>query len=185
MTEIKPWKTLSTEVALETPYFNIRKDSCLLPDGTILQDYYVREEAAGVVVFCVTRNNELVLVRQFRQPLDMITLELPSGVVSRHDRTPEEAARRELLEETGYSADQLVPLMTMPQETARTMRTMTVYLGRDGDRIGAAKPERGEIIETVLIPLADVPGLLDRGEVTALGHVAGILLGLKALAKQA
>lgn len=174
---------MSTEVAFETPRFKIRKDACLLPDGTILQDYYVRDEANTVIVFCVTRNNELVLVRQFRQPLAAITLELPGGVMSRHDRTPEEAARRELVEETGYSADQLVPLMTMPVETASTVRTLTVYLGQDADRISPPKPERGESVETVLLPLADISELIDRGEITALGHVAAILLGLKRFQK--
>ena len=135
MSEIKPWKKLSTEIVINNDRLKIRKDVCLLPDGTILPDFYVREDKDVAIVFCLTKNKEVILVRQYRHGAGgegEITLELPAGLKDSHDHSIEDTARRELLEETGYACD----IMQKKAEwllTATSTAHVFVFTGLDAD----------------------------------------------------
>ena len=88
MSEIKPWKTLQSDEVYANDRFKIRKDICQLPDGMIIQDYFIKEGKDSVLVFCVTKSGDVVLVKQYRQGSQEITLELPGGFIERHDINP-------------------------------------------------------------------------------------------------
>src|SRR3712207_252161 len=96
------WERLRTERLLETPYFVLRSDRLRLPGGAIKDPYYVLERPDAAIVFPLTREGDVVLVRQYRPPLEIMELGLPAGLVEEGEK-PEAAARRELLEETGHS----------------------------------------------------------------------------------
>ncbi len=100
-------KTLSSEIVYENPRFRIRKDSLLWPDGTP-SEFYLTEHPPYVVLIA-ERDRELLVVEQYRYQTDSITIELPAGILNPAE-TPEEAARRELLEETGYAAKDVTHL---------------------------------------------------------------------------
>jgi ADP-ribose pyrophosphatase len=95
------WERLSSERLLETPYFALRSDRLRLPDGAVKDHYYVIEHPDAAIIFPVTAGGEVLLVRQYRPPLERVELGLPAGLVEPGEK-PEAAARRELLEETGY-----------------------------------------------------------------------------------
>ena len=96
------WERVSSEKLLENPYFTVRSDKLRLPDGAVKDPYYVLERPDAAIVFPVTDAGEVVLVRQYRPPLEMMELGLPAGLVEPGEK-PEAAARRELAEETGYA----------------------------------------------------------------------------------
>jgi hypothetical protein len=73
------WEKLSSEKILETPYFTLRTDKLRLPDGAVKDSYYVLERADAVFVFPLTKEGEVVLVRQYRPPLEKMELCLPAG----------------------------------------------------------------------------------------------------------
>ncbi len=139
MSEIKPWKTLQSDVVYENPRWKIRKDICQLPEGTIVQDYFVREEADIAVVFCVTKTGEVVLVKQFRQAANAVTTELPGGLRERHDMSVAEAARRELLEETGYSSDLFEEIAVWEVSPSSSTAKMYLYFSGGAEKIAAPK----------------------------------------------
>ena len=93
------WKVLSSEYLFNEPWLTIRKDRCQLPNGHIVPAFYVNEYPDWVNVFALTEEGQVVMVKQYRHGIREISIELPGGVIDEGE-TPEEAARRELMEET-------------------------------------------------------------------------------------
>src|SRR4051812_30940479 len=109
--EHEGWRTLGVEYLYENPWCSFRVDEVLLPDGAKIE-YGVLESSGFAAVVPVTEAGGVVLVRQWRQPIGSFTLELPGGGVEGGEN-PRETVRRELLEETGYRAEDLSGLVSV------------------------------------------------------------------------
>ncbi len=105
---MKKWKTLKTEVLFESQFAKFRRESCELGDGRVMPSYYILDLKDWVNVVALTQEGKVILVRQYRHAAQQVTLEIPGGAIDRADLSPEVAARRELLEETGYEAGELL-----------------------------------------------------------------------------
>ncbi|UOQ87176.1 NUDIX hydrolase [Gracilibacillus salinarum] len=99
------WKTLESKYLHKSPFGNIRKDSCELPNGTVIEDYYVNEYAAWINAIVLTKDYKLVLVEQYRHVGEDFFLEVPAGKKEGNE-TDEEGIVREVKEETGYISEQ-------------------------------------------------------------------------------
>lgn len=96
------WEVISREyLTSHPPYFISRKDVCKRPDGTVIPAYYVVELPPSVVVFALDEDNRVLMVKQYRHPVEDISLELPGGFVDSGEQ-PIDAAKREMAEETGF-----------------------------------------------------------------------------------
>lgn len=100
---IAPWETLSTEEMVQTPVFGVTRVHRRSPDGTEAK-FFVAKMPDWVNVVAITPDDEVVLIRQYRQGTDSITLEIPGGVVD-DGETYLQTGERELREETGYEAE--------------------------------------------------------------------------------
>lgn len=123
-------------------------------------EFATRTNATGVVVvLAVTADEEIVLVEQYRVPVDCRVIELPAGLVGdegdRHE-DPADAAARELWEETGYRAGSLTRLTRCPSSAGLTDEVLTFYLARDCRREGAGGGDGSEDITVHTVPLARV-----------------------------
>jgi len=96
------WTTLESDLIFDRPWLRARRDKVQLPDGTIHPEYYVLEYPSWINVIAITPEGKFVLVRQYRHGLGDTFFELVAGCVEQGE-DPEAGARRELLEETGYS----------------------------------------------------------------------------------
>jgi len=184
MSDIKPWKTLSSEPVIEGEYFKIRKDVCQLPDGTIIQDYYVREQEDSVCVFCVTKERQVVLVKQYRHAIGQITVELPGGFSGRHDLNMGEAARRELLEESGYSSKELKEIGIFYLDPSSVTAKVHFFYAPDAEKITAPKYREREVTETLLCSLSELKSMIDKGEMSSIIHVGAIRQAFNVLSKE-
>lgn len=99
---IKKWKTLGSEYLIRRPWLTARRDTVELPDGTVHPEYYVLEYPSWVNVIAITSENRFVMIEQYRHGLADVFTELVAGVVEESEE-PLAAARRELLEESGYA----------------------------------------------------------------------------------
>lgn len=101
---MKKWKTIESQVLFQSNYAQFRKEVCELEAGRIMPNYYILDVRDWVNVVAITADGKIILVRQYRHAVKNITIEIPGGAIDDNGETPEAAARRELLEETGFEA---------------------------------------------------------------------------------
>jgi 8-oxo-dGTP pyrophosphatase MutT (NUDIX family) len=174
------WKRLGSERLMENRYFSVRSDRLQLPDGGIKDPYYVIERPDAAIVFPLTESGEVVLVSQYRPPLDMMELGLPAGLVEEGER-PEEAARRELSEETGYSGGEWEPLGSLASSPSLKDNWAYLFLARGVTETTAPDPDEHELVEVVRVPGEELLGLVHSGKIISSSGVAAIMLALERL----
>ncbi len=183
MAEGEAWKRLRSERLLETPYFALRSDRLRLPGGAVKDPYYVVERPDAAIIFPLTGEGEVVLVRQYRPPLERMELGLPAGLVEDGEK-PEDAARRELLEETGYSGDQWEPLGSLASSPSLKDNWAYLFLARGVEESAPPDPDEHELVEVVRVPVGDLTGLIRSGEIVSSSGVAAIMLALERLRQE-
>ena len=159
---IKLWDVISSEQAASYGIFSFRTDRAVSPRTGQAYDFYILESTPWVNVIPLTQQNEVVLIRQYRHGIRDVTLEIPGGLVEGQD-TPEEAAIRELREETGYEASAMIPLgKVLPNPAIQNNRCYT-FLAKDVVLAGEPQLDDQEDIEVLRRPFADVPRLIREG----------------------
>jgi ADP-ribose pyrophosphatase len=183
LAEGEAWKRLRSERLLETPYFALRSDRLRLPGGGVKDPYYVVERPDAAIIFPLTGEGEVVLVRQYRPPLERMELGLPAGLVEEGEE-PEAAARRELLEETGYSGDHWEPLGSLASSPSLKDNWAYLFLARGVEKSAPPAPDEHELVEVVRVPVGDLRGLIRSGEIVSSSGVAAIMLALERLREE-
>ncbi len=174
------WERLSSESLMQTPYFALRSDRLRLPDGAIKDPYYVIERPDAAIVFPLTASNEVVLVRQYRHAIGMMELGLPAGLVEEGEE-PEKAARRELVEETGYAGGEWESLGAVASSPSLKDNWAHLYLARGVERAGPQQPDEYERLEVVTVPVAEILHKVRAGSIVSSSGVAAVLLALDVL----
>ena len=178
MAEGEGWKRLGSERILENPYFALRSDRLRLPDGGIKDPYYVLERPDAAIIFPLTASGEVVLVRQYRPPLEMMELGLPAGLVEEGER-PEDAARRELSEETGYTGGGWELLGSLASSPSLKDNWAYLFLARGVEETAAPDPDEHELVEVVRVPVEELADLVHAGKIVSSSGVAAIMLALE------
>ncbi len=176
MSNLQEWEELSRETIFEKYRRGIEKVVFRLPDGSE-RDFYLKKEDSPVCVLALTEAKEVILAKQFRPGPKKILLELPGGGIEK-DEIPEDAIARELLEETGYTGN--IKLVTRAYECGYSPMYRYCFVATDCKKVADPKPDDGEFIEVVLLPLGEFRGLLRSGELTdvEVGYLGLDYLGL-------
>ncbi len=117
---MKPWKLLDTEYLVDAPWLKVAKEKCELPNGKIIDDFYTLWQPDWVLILARTTEGKWVMTEQYRHGTGKITLEFPAGIIDKGE-TPEQAALRELQEESGYGIEkQCVTLSEASKMRSRT-----------------------------------------------------------------
>ena len=157
------WKTLKSEYIFKRPWLTARRDTCQLPDGRINDEYYVLEYPTWVHVVAVTKDGEMVIIRQYRHGLGRTCFEIVAGCVEEGE-DPLEAANRELLEETGYSGGEWHEAMQFSCN-ASTMNNIThSYVAVGVEKTADQHLDATEDIEIHAFSLEKVKEMLLNGE---------------------
>ena len=165
---------------METNYFNLRSDRLRLPDGSVKDPYYVLERPDAAIIFPLTADGEVVLVRQYRPPLELMELGLPAGLVEGGEE-PEAAARRELSEETGYSGGEWEPLGSLASSPSLKDNWAYLFLARGVEETAAPDPDEHEMVEVERVSLGEMLGLVQNGRIVSSTGVAAVMLALERL----
>ncbi len=175
-----PWQRRGKRRLVETVIFALESHTLVHPRSGREHEFFVLDTPDWCNIVPLTRDGRVVMVRQRRHGIDAETLELPGGMVDPHDASPLEAARRELLEETGYAADAVEPIGVIHPNPAVQRNVCHSFVARGARRVAAPSFDQTEDIEVVLVPLAEIPRRVAAGEIThALVVVAfAWLLGL-------
>lgn len=167
-------------MALDERWFKVRKDVVELPNGKILDDYFLWLSGDVAMVVPVTADGKMVLVKQYKYGADEEVIEFPAGFVDAKE-DPESAARRELEEETGYSADKLELLGEFSLSPTKSDGKTFLYLARGAVRTKEAKFDVSEDIEILVRPKEEVMGMVEKGEIKVSDSVAAFFLAIKKL----
>lgn len=174
------WKRLSSKSLVETPYFKLRSDRLQLPDGAVKEAYYTIERPDAAIIFPLTDEGEVVLVRQYRPPLEMMEVGLPAGLVEAGE-DPAAAGHRELAEETGYAGGRWEHLGTIASSPGLKANWAYLYLARGVEHRGVEDPDEHERLQTLRVPLGEMRGLITSGELVSSTGVAAVMLALERL----
>ena len=175
----EPWRTLSSQRILADRWIDLRADRCLTETGKEIAPYYVLTYPDWVHVVALTEDGALVLVEQYRHGAAATCLELPGGAVDSADADPIAAARRELAEETGYSAGDCQLVTSLYANPANQSNRVYTVLAAGCRQVTAPALEDGEDGMTVrCVPVAEILANIHNGVISQSMQVAGLLLAL-------
>ena len=173
------WQVFKSELVYRCGIFSVRRDASRSLGSGQEHDFHVIETSDWVNVVPVTRDQQVVMVRQFRHGIRDLTLEVPAGVMDTADESPAQAARRELREETGYGCDALVPLGVVHPNPAIMNNRCHMFAAHDVELAGPPQWDGTEEMVVETVPLATIPELIRSGAISnALTVVAFQLLQL-------
>lgn len=172
---IKPWKVLDSRYLQP----DIRVDRCELPNGHVLECHLL-EYADEVMIFAITKEQEVVLIRQYRHGARKAILELPGGSLESGE-TPLEAAKRELVEETGYACKTWLETGCSSPNPAIYTSNIYYFLALDAERAGERSAQDAEAVEVLLMPLNEVIAMAEHGRLIHSLNLAALFLALARL----
>jgi ADP-ribose pyrophosphatase len=163
--QIKPWHRVSRDKAAQFSIFSVDRVNLVPPGKESGRDFYTVQCPDWCNVIAVTPDNDLVFVWQYRFGTEAFSLETAGGVIDRGE-APIDAARRELIEETGYEAEQIEPLSVLEANPALQPNRCFSFVARGARLTGPQAFDEHEECEVALVPLAHLSDLLDGGHVT-------------------
>lgn len=163
---------LSGELVFDGALLKVRRDAVKLPDGRPAAREYIRHPGA-VAIIPLLDDGRLLLERQFRYPHGRDFIEIPAGKLEPGEPHLE-TAKRELLEETGYTAAQWTRLAVIHTAIAYTDEAIEIYLARELME-GKRQLDEGEFLETFTVPLAEAYAMIQDGRITDAKTVSALL----------
>lgn len=181
----KKWKKLGSELFLKTPWLEISKNIFRLPNGEIIQDYYLIKKPASVHFVAITENNKIILIKQYRPGAEKASISVPAGYVDKGE-TLEKACQREMAEEIGYQAKNLLEITQITEGSDRFVGFpchlfMAWNLVRIKDRALDAEAKEINIIE---INAAEAIKMIERKKIKGAFTIAAIFLAQRFIKKK-
>jgi ADP-ribose pyrophosphatase len=166
-------KTLESKMLYRGKVINLRLDSVELENGgTSLREVVEHPGAVGIIA--LKENGDIVMVKQYRKAVEQVLLELPAGKLEK-DEDPMDCAARELMEETGYCAENLSYLISFYTSPGFSDEVMHMFIAT-GLKQGNKNPDEDEVVETVEISRRKAMEMVLKGEIRDVKTITGILL---------
>ena len=175
-----PEPTVDSRTVFQGTILGLRVDTVRMPDGRSATGEVV-EHSQSVCVVPVDGQGKVVMVRQYRKPAEAELLEVPAGSVD-DGEAAEEAALRELQEEIGFTAGKLRLLSSFWVAPGWCDEYMYAYLATDL-KPASLSPDDDENITVFRVPLKEVVGLIEGGEIKDVKSIASLLLALRVVAQ--
>ena len=149
---IKPWTTLSSKQVMRDQFMSLRTDRCEREDGHIVPAYHVVELTDWVTIIPLTSAGNIVLIREYRHAGGVVLTGIPGGVSDLGESDWEAVGRRELREETGYTAREMIPVGTCYPNPATQNNRLHYFLALGCEKTDAQSLDPNEEIEVLEMP---------------------------------
>lgn len=181
---MRPWKTLARRVLLSRlPWLEVGDERIELPDGRVIDEFLWVRTREFAIVAAITPDGQVVLERSYKHGPRHVAVALPAGYLEESE-SPIDTARRELLEETGYEADEWKSLGSFTVDGNYGVSVAHAFLATNAQRArdpGGAGHDDLEDIELFTLPLSEAIALIEHGEVAQLSSAAALALAAVAL----
>ena len=168
---LEPWEVIDSTWILRSGFMNLTRDRCRKPDGSRTRDYLALELKDFSVVVAFTPSREVLLCREYKHGVRGLMYTLPAGFIEAGE-TPEQGARRELLEETGHAASIFTSLGSFLLVPDLAAARGHVFLARDARAEAAPHPDEDEEIEVQTVPLDRAASYLEDASSLLAFHLA-------------
>ena len=172
------WKTLSSEYISRHKYFTARKDKCETEAGKIIEEYFVVELPLTACAVPITEDGKVLMIKQYRYPVQEILLEVPGGFIDQNE-LPEEAIKRELMEETGYEFSSVEQVGLVAANPGVLNNYTALFLAKGGKKTGKQNLDPNEEIEIVTITLDELKTMLLENKIVQSLHANCVFYALK------
>ena len=182
------WEEVSTEHIVRDEWINIRRSAFRFPDGKVFEPYYTYSRRDYVVIVATDTNGDYICVRQYRQGIRRVTTEFPAGGIERTDgkqygasqdlcaEDAFEAAKRELIEETGYSSDEWKHLLTLPSNATIADNYAYLYVARNCKRVSDQDLDETEFLNVSTHSADEIETMIASGEFAQAMHILALML---------
>ncbi len=173
-----PWRVLSSETVLDSPWLKVRADRCVTGEGHEISPYYVLDYPDWALVVAIATDGQLILVQQYRHGVGATSTELPCGGVDAADADPVAAGARELLEETGYAGGEWTWIARLAANPATQTNYCHVVLATGVEKQAEPVEDAAEKLRILRMPVAAAVNLALSGGMIQSMHVAALALAL-------
>jgi ADP-ribose pyrophosphatase len=163
---VETWRRLASQILGEYRVFRLRQDTSRSPVTGRDHTFFVLEAGDWVNVIPITPEGKVVLIRQYRHGTEEVTLEVPGGMVDEDDASPAVSAERELMEETGYAAEAIIPIGRVSPNPAILNNRCYSFLAVNARPVGPTRFDGAEDITFELVDTADIPNLIVSGQIS-------------------
>jgi 8-oxo-dGTP pyrophosphatase MutT (NUDIX family) len=178
LTQVRNWTLLESHHIVKDRWLGLRADRCRTPDGAIIEPFYVLEYPDWVQIVPIDRDNNVLLIRQYRQAVGRVTLEIPAGRMDASDPDPAFTGARELLEETGCQGEEVRLIQTCSPNPATHANRIHTVLVTGVRKVQEPLDDPEERIESLWVSAAEAIRLARSGELDASIHVGSLCLAL-------
>lgn len=182
------WEEISTEHIIQDEWIDFRKSAYRFPDGSVWEPFYSYSRRDYVVIVASDGDGNYLCVRQFRQGIKKVTTEFPAGGIERKDgreygepgELPAEdalsAAKRELLEETGYESDEWRHLLTVPSNATIADNYACLFEAKNCKRVSGQSLDETEFLNVTKYTEREIEALIANGGFQQAVHILAWLL---------
>jgi ADP-ribose pyrophosphatase len=174
---LRHWTVRASNYLVDEPFLRVRSDTVELPDGTIIEGYFVRESRGFAVIAALTPERRIVLVRQYKHGIAQVVLELPAGMIDAGEE-PQTCAIRELAEETGYAGEPPRLLRSLFADPTSSNASFHVFLIENAVPKFAQSLDTTEAIVVETTTIEDLHAAVRDGRIASGPQVAAAYIAL-------
>lgn len=173
---MKKWKVLKEENVLDSKWVKVNKEKVEISNGIIIDDFYKVKIADASAIVALTKDNKIILKKEYRHCYEKELLEVPAGMINEGEIDPLVTAKRELLEETGYISNDWTFLGKTIESSSKLTNYMYLYLAKDCIKISEQKLDETEVVDIIEMDFKEALEKVENNEIEANSSISAILL---------